>query len=70
VGDSAGLLAFPSPTGGTDAVELIPEHSPVRVDEWSARLSKTDVQVVYDHPDMFDVSASFQSDVTLVPKKT
>jgi hypothetical protein len=33
-------------------------------------ISKTDVQVVYDHPDMFDVSASFPSDVNLVPKKT
>lgn len=35
--------------------ELVAEHSPVRLDEWSERLSKTAVEVVYDHAEMFDV---------------
>mmetsp|Transcript_69798 Transcript_69798/g.115924 ORF Transcript_69798/g.115924 Transcript_69798/m.115924 type:complete len:698 (+) Transcript_69798:40-2133(+) len=55
VGDSAGILAVPSSRGSApNVIELIPEHSPTRIDEWSARLCKTPVLVVYNHPDMFE----------------
>ncbi|EOD13520.1 hypothetical protein EMIHUDRAFT_444364 [Emiliania huxleyi CCMP1516] len=53
VGDSAGILAQPG-NGEAKVEELVAEHAPVRLDEWVARLHSTGIEVVYDHPDMFE----------------
>mmetsp|Transcript_3480 Transcript_3480/g.7852 ORF Transcript_3480/g.7852 Transcript_3480/m.7852 type:complete len:609 (-) Transcript_3480:633-2459(-) len=57
VGDSAAIFAIPSKQGAADEVkvtELIPEHSPTRLDEFIARFSDSAGMVVYNLPDMFD----------------
>ena len=59
-GDSCALLGVPCRSedgerGAFAVEELVPEHSPTNVDDWSQRLCKTGVHVVFDTgPDMFD----------------
>ena len=54
-GDSCSLLAVPQPATKTArTIELVPEHSPTNQGDWEARLCKTGVHVVFDHPEMFD----------------
>ncbi len=64
VGDSCGVLAVPPSEGkrvsegggsmGVTVDELVAEHSPTNLREFTSRLCHTGVHVVYDHPDMFD----------------
>lgn len=61
-GDSCGVLAKVSaaeaaapPSGGEAAVlEMLPEHCPSNLQEWTERIHSTGALVVYSHPAMLD----------------
>ena len=55
VGDSAGLIAVRAGGGAPHLTELVAEHSPTRLDEYTARLARGGGMVVYSCHDPDDM---------------